>query len=66
MPADPELTLPVTLHGQPVRSALTRMRATLERFASPRLSADLARLDSVLPDLGGLTYPQIIAALGTG
>jgi hypothetical protein len=65
MPADPDLALPATLHGQPVRTVLTRMRATLDRFASPRLSADLARLDGVLPDLGGLTYPRIIAALGT-
>ena len=66
MPADPDLAMPVTLHGQPVRSVLTRMRSTLEHFASPTLSADLAQLDSVLPDLGGLTYPQIIAALGAG
>ena len=65
MPADHELTVPATLHGQPVRTVLTRMRATLERFASPALSADLARLDGLLPDLGGLTYPRIITALGT-
>jgi hypothetical protein len=65
MPNEHELPLPETIHGQPVRGVLTRMRATLERFASPALSADLARLDKTLPDLGGLTYPQIIAALGT-
>lgn len=65
MPADPDLVLPATLHGQPVRTVLTRMRATLDRFASPALSVDLARLDGVLPELGGLTYPRIIAALGT-
>jgi hypothetical protein len=65
MPTEPDLALPATLHGQPVRTVLTRMRATLDRFASPALSADLARLDHVLPDLGGLTYPGIIAAFGT-
>jgi hypothetical protein len=65
MPADPDLILPETLHGQPVRTVLTRMRATLDRFASPALRADLARLDAILPDLGGLTYPRIIAAFGT-
>ena len=65
MPADPDLVLPATLHGQPVRTVLARMRATLDRFASPALSADLARLDGILPELGGLTYPRIIAALGT-
>jgi hypothetical protein len=65
MPAEPDLALPATLHGQPVRTVLTRMRATLDRYASPALSADLARLDRVLPDLGGLTYPRIIAAFGT-
>jgi hypothetical protein len=65
MPADPDLVLPATLHGQPVRTVLTRMRATLDRFASPALAADLARLDGILPELGGLTYPRILAALGT-
>jgi hypothetical protein len=65
MPGDPGLMLPATLHGQPVRTVLTRMRATVDRFASPALAADLARLDSLLPDLGGLTYPRILTALGT-
>ncbi len=65
MPGEPDLALPATLHGEPVRTVLTRMRAALDRFASPRLSADLARLDRILPDLGGLTYPGIIAAFGT-
>jgi hypothetical protein len=65
MPADPDLVLPATLHGEPVRTVLTRMRATLDRFASPALAADLARLDRILPELGGLSYPRILAALGT-
>ena len=65
MPTELDLALPATLHGQPVRTVLTRMRATLDRFASPALSDDLARLDRVLPDLGGLTYPGILAAFGT-
>jgi hypothetical protein len=66
MPTQPELALPATVNGQPVRAALTRMRATLDRFASPRLSKDLAHLDALLPDVAGLTYPQIIDSLGTG
>ena len=65
MPTEPDLALPTTLHDEPVRTVLTRMRATLDRYASPALSADLARLDRVLPNLGGLTYPAIIAAFGT-
>lgn len=64
MPSEPDLALPATLNGTPVRGVLTRMRATLDRFASPALRTDLARLDGVLPDLGGLTYPQIIDAFG--
>lgn len=66
MPSEPDLALPATLNGAPVRGVLTRMRATLDNFASPTLRADLARLDGALPDLGGLTYPQIIDAFGTG
>jgi hypothetical protein len=66
MTTQPELALPATVNGQPVRAALSMMRATLDRFASPRLSGDLARLDAVLPDVAGLTYPEIIDSLGTG
>ena len=66
MTMQPDIALPATVNGQPLRAALTRMRGTLDRFASPRLSRDLARLDALLPDLAGRTYGQIIDSLGTG
>jgi len=59
----PDLALPATVHGQPIRSCLQRMEATLGRYATPNLERDLAQLSSALPELGGLTYRQIIEAL---
>src|SRR5205085_2418993 len=66
MTIQPEIALPTTIHGQPLRACLDRMHAVIERFASPRLSRDLARLDALLPEVGGLTYGEIIEAFGTG
>ncbi len=66
MPTQPELALPATINGQPLTACIDRIQATFERFASLRLRRDLARLRPLLPDLAGLTYPQLIKALGTG
>jgi hypothetical protein len=66
MTVQPDLALPETLNGRPIRACLDRMHDVLDRFASPRLSRDLARLAALLPEVGGLTYPQLIEALGTG
>jgi len=64
MVGQPEVALPETLHGHPVRRTLEQMREVLLRFGSPRLRADLERAQDALPDPGGRTYPQLIAALG--
>jgi hypothetical protein len=66
MTMQPDIALPETLNGRPLRASLDRMHAVLERFASPGLSRDLARLAARLPEVGGLTYPQLIDALGSG
>jgi hypothetical protein len=63
MLVQPDLALPVTIHGQPISSCLQRMEATLGRYASPHLVRDLSQLSSALPDLGGLNYAQVIDAL---
>jgi len=62
----PELPLPETLHGRPLTRVLEQMHEVLARFGSTRLRDDLARARAVLPDPAGLTYPQLIAALGGG
>jgi hypothetical protein len=64
MPLEPELALPSTIHGRPLHECLDRMQATFERFGSAPLRRDLARVRAMLPDLGGLTYPQIVDSLG--
>jgi hypothetical protein len=66
MTVQPELALPTTVNGQPLLACLDRMQTVLGRFASARLRRDLARVRRLLPDVAGLTYPQIIDALGTG
>ena len=66
MTMQPDIALPEMLNGRPLRASLDRMHAVLERFASQGLSRDLARLAALLPEVGGLTYPQLIEALGSG
>ena len=65
MPARPDVALPATINGQPLAACIDHVQRTLERFASTRLRRDLARLRPLIPDLGGLTYPQLIRALGS-
>ena len=62
---DPELVMPPSLHGEPLSSCLDRVYAVFDRFASPALRRELARAHDGLPDLGGLSYDGICAALGT-
>jgi hypothetical protein len=59
-----QLRLPPTLDGRPLDGCLDRIHDAFARFASPRLRADLDQARATLPDLGGLTYPQMINALG--
>jgi len=59
----PGLTLPSTVHGQPLGAALARIAAAFARHSSDALRADLDRVVRSLPDLSGLTYPQIIDRL---
>jgi hypothetical protein len=66
MVSQPELAVPETINGQPVSHCLNAVCAVLDRFASPRLRADLAAARAALPDLGGLTYPGICSALAAG
>ena len=46
-------------------TSVDRLHLALAGSASAPLRADLDRVRAVLPDLGGLTYRQIVAALGT-
>ena len=66
MTMQPDVALPATLNGRPIRSCLDRMHEIIDRFASPGLSRDLARLAAMVPDLAGRTYGQLIDSLGTG
>ncbi len=64
LPADQRRALPATLYGEPLMTSVDRLHVALARSASEQLRADLDRARAVLPDLGGLTYSQIVAALG--
>jgi hypothetical protein len=66
MLSQPDLAVPETINGQPVSQCLGSVCAVLDRFASPQLRADLAAARAALPELGGLTYPRICAALAAG
>jgi hypothetical protein len=64
LPAHPHRALPPTLYGEPLMVTVDRLHAVLASRASAPLCDDMARVREVLPDLGGLTYAQIVAALG--
>ncbi|OLF06000.1 hypothetical protein BLA60_33655 [Actinophytocola xinjiangensis] len=57
------LTVPATVNGQPLGHCLDRLHDALRAAAGEPLRAALDRLRRRLPDLAGLTYPQLLAAL---
>jgi hypothetical protein len=61
----PDVVLPETLHGRPLNRCLDQLHEILDRFASPRLSEDLGQVRRLVPDPAGMTYPQLIDALGS-
>jgi len=63
LPAKSDRALPATLSGRPLMTAVDELHTVLARGASAPLRTDLERARTLLPDLGGLTYPQIVAAL---
>jgi hypothetical protein len=65
MVRQPALALPGTVHGVPLATCLDRLRDVFAPFGSASLRADLERARAALPDVAGLTYPQIIEAFGT-
>ncbi len=60
----PDLALPATVNGQPLDSCLGRIHDAFAAQAGPELRSALGSARAALPDLAGLNYPQIIAALG--
>jgi hypothetical protein len=65
MMRQPTLALPGAVHGVPMAACLDRLHDVFASFGSATLRADLTSARAALPDPAGLTYPQIIAALGT-
>jgi hypothetical protein len=64
MAVDPGVRMPDTVNGQPLAACVDRVHAMLSRFASPALREDLNGIRAWLPGVAGLTYPQILQALG--
>jgi hypothetical protein len=60
----PDLALPESVNGVPVAVCVDRLVTTFADRGSPALAADLRGIRAVLPDLGGRTLPEILAALG--
>ncbi|MEJ3750510.1 hypothetical protein WEI85_45545 [Actinomycetes bacterium KLBMP 9797] len=57
--------LPHTVNDAPLAECVARMHAVLTRRGSAELRAALDEFIPRLPDLAGLTYPQILEALNT-
>jgi hypothetical protein len=60
----PELALPETVSGLPVRTCVDRLAGILIERGSPALAEDLRQLRTVLPDIGARTVPEILVAFG--
>lgn len=60
------VTMPHSINGLPVAACLDRLAEALSRHGSSALRADLARVHSLLPPLGGLTYVEMLAAVNRG
>jgi hypothetical protein len=58
-----DLALPATINGRPLADCLNRIHDAFAVPASPELRAALRTARDALPDLAGLTYPGIMAAL---
>ena len=61
----PSLTIPASVNGLPTSACLDRLAAAFRRYGSPTLCADVSRLRSALPSIGGLSLAEILSALDT-
>ncbi|MEJ3750509.1 hypothetical protein WEI85_45540 [Actinomycetes bacterium KLBMP 9797] len=57
------LRIPATVNGQPLERCLDLLHRALRAAAGEPLRAALDRLRGGLPDLAGLTYPELLTAL---
>ncbi|MEV4052830.1 hypothetical protein AB0J55_16740 [Amycolatopsis sp. NPDC049688] len=64
MTDQPQLRLPATVNGEPLTSCIDRIHDAFAAQAGPDLRHALGSARAALPDLAGLTYSQIVAALG--
>ncbi|UXY32069.1 hypothetical protein [Streptomyces sp. HUAS TT20] len=62
MTSDHTLAMPQTINGRPLSEAFCRIADAFAPHASPGLRHDLAAARTALPDLGGMTYPQVLTA----
>lgn len=60
---DPGIKIPEEIFGQPVKNCFNRMYKILQQCGSNALKLDLMRVRPALPDIGGLSYGQIIYKL---
>jgi hypothetical protein len=58
-----DIALPATVNGQSLSACLDRIHDAFAAKASPELHLALRAARAALPDLAGLTYPDIVAAL---
>jgi hypothetical protein len=64
MTGDHTLAMPQTINGRPLSEAFHRIADGFAQYATPGLRHDLAQAKAALPDLAGMTYPQVLTAFG--
>ena len=63
MAADPALTMPAIVNGEPPMRRIEHLHAVFHANASPRLRLALDQALAAIPDPAALTYDQVLAAL---
>jgi hypothetical protein len=62
MAADPALTMPATVNGEPPMRRIEHLHAVFHANASPELRHALDQALAAIPDPAALTYDQVLAA----
>jgi hypothetical protein len=59
----PDVVIPTSINGLSIAASLDRLKRILCKYGSPALGADAEHVHSLLPDIGGLSFPEIVASL---
>ena len=57
------VVVPATINGAPIAICFDRLARVLCKYGSPGLQVDIVYLIPLLPRVGGLSFPEVLATL---